>query len=67
MSAPPAPPTYGSGKAVAATAAGAIATIAVYTIDQVIGHPLPPEIVAAGQTLITLAAVYFTPHSFGGN
>lgn len=60
-------PTPGAAKSVAAVAAGALATIVVYVIDQMSGKTLPPEIVAAAQTLITTVAVFFTPHSFGGN
>lgn len=57
-------PTPGAAKSVAAIAAGALATIVVYVVDQVTGKTLPPEIVAAVQTLVTTAAVYFVPHSF---
>ena len=59
---PPPAPNVGNNKAYAATAAGFASTILVYILDQVIPHPLPPEIVAAVQGLITIAAVYFTPH-----
>lgn len=59
--------TPGVAKSVAAVAAGALATIVVYVIDQVTGKTLPPEIVAAAQTLITTLAVFFTPHQLGGN
>ena len=61
---PPAAPAPAGGnlKAYAATAAGSLSTILVYVVDQFMPHPLPPEIVAAVQTLVTVAAVYFTPH-----
>lgn len=58
----PAAPTQGNNKAIATVLAGAGATILVYIIDQFTPHPLPPEIVAALQTLLSGAACYFTPH-----
>lgn len=59
-------PTPGVSKSVAAVAAGALSTIIAWAIEQVTGHPLPAEIVGSAQTLLTLGAVYFTPHSLGG-
>ena len=62
-------PTPGMAKAGAAVVAGALSTIVVYVLDTyVVGaaHQLPAEIVGAIQTLITGAAVFFTPHKFGG-
>lgn len=58
----PQAPQSGNNKAYAATAAGFASTIIVYIVDQFLPHPLPPEIVAALQGLVTIAAVYFTPH-----
>jgi tetrahydromethanopterin S-methyltransferase subunit E len=58
---PPAP-TTGYGKAVAATAAACLSTILVYVLDQFLKAPLPAEMVAAIQGLLTVGAVYFTPH-----
>ena len=59
FSPPPAP--VGNNKAYAAVAAGAITTILVYCLS--LAHIVPPDpVVGAAQTLITLAAVYFTPH-----
>lgn len=56
----------GNNKAYAAIAAGAASTILVWGIDLVLGHysipSMPAEIVAAVQTLLSTAAVYFTPH-----
>lgn len=60
------PSNTGYGKSVAAVAAGAISTIGGYAFQQATGHPLPAEIVGSVQTLLTLAAVYFTPHSAVG-
>lgn len=54
--------TAGNNKAYAALAAGAASTIIVYVIDQFLPHPLPPEIVAAVQTLVGAGAVWMTPH-----
>jgi len=56
----------GYGKSAAAVGAGAASTILAYIVEQVIEHPLPAEQVAAVQTLITLGAVYLTPHSAVG-
>lgn len=64
------PPVVGIGKATAATAAGALSIILVWVVNQVLQAKgltvLPAEIVAAVQTLVTVAAVYFTPHGGGG-
>ena len=50
----------------AAVAAGALATIVVWVVDQLLPAPMPAEISAAVQTLFTAGAVFFTPHDFGG-
>ncbi|HYM33428.1 MAG TPA: hypothetical protein VEU47_19165 [Candidatus Cybelea sp.] len=52
----------GNNKAYAAIAAGALSTIVIYVVDQFLKSPLPPEICAAVQTLLSTAAVYLTPH-----
>jgi len=60
------PPSPGNGKSIAAIAAGAASTILIYVANTAMKHyggdPLPQEIVAAVQTLLTAGAVYFTPH-----
>lgn len=56
------PPPAGMNKAVASIASGAASVIAIYIINQVIPHPLPAEIVAAVQTLVTSLAVWLVPH-----
>lgn len=56
------PPPTGSNKAIASIASGAASVIVVYIVNQVIPHPLPAEIVAAVQTLLTTLAVWLTPH-----
>jgi tetrahydromethanopterin S-methyltransferase subunit E len=58
----PPTPAPGYGKAIAATAAACVSTILVYVIDQFLKAPLPAEMVAAIQGLLTVGAVYFTPH-----
>lgn len=67
--APPGPPPVGMGKSVAAIVAGSLSTIVLYIVNSILAHygaaPLPSEIVAAVQTLITTAAVYWTPHNLG--
>lgn len=55
------PPT-GNGKVLAAGASGAVMTIIAYALHAAFHLDLPGEVLAAGQTLITGAAVYFTPH-----
>lgn len=64
MTTPPAPkpPGTGNNKAYAAMFAGSATTIIVYAVDAIAKTTMPPDIVAAIQTLVTLAAVYFTPH-----
>ena len=62
---PGAAQAVGSGKSIAAIAAGALSTIIIYIINQVTGHPLPAEICAAVQTLVMTAAVWATPHNLG--
>lgn len=61
---PPAP--IGINKSVAAVAAGSLATIVIYIVNAIFKKygmdSLPAEITAAIQTLITTAAVYYTPH-----
>ena len=52
----------GNNKAYAAIIAGAATTIIVYAVDAIAKTTMPPDIVAAIQTLVTVAAVYFTPH-----
>jgi hypothetical protein len=59
-------PTPGNAKAIGAVLAGAFATILVYVLDQFLTTPLPADIVAAVQTVLTVGVVYFTPHSVGG-
>lgn len=68
MAVPPAPQApIGSGKSLAAIGAGALTTIITGALDSyVLPHPLTPELVAAIQTVVTLAAVYFTPHNLVG-
>lgn len=62
----PVPPGQnGYGKSMAAVAAGALATIVIWVIDQFLPTPMPAEISAAVQTLLTTAAVFLTPHDFG--
>ena len=61
----PVSPAQGYGKAIAATLAGALATIIVFVIDQVIHSTLPPDIVAAVQTVVTTVTVLVVPHDFG--
>lgn len=61
-------PQSGFGKSVAAVGAGSLSVIVVYIVNQMIVHPLPAEITAAIQTLITTLAVYLTPHdAIGGS
>ena len=69
MSVQPSPPSPAgsNAKAYAAVVAGALATIVVYVIDQITKSPMPPEIVAAVQTLVTAALVWFVPHNLGSN
>lgn len=52
----------GANKSLAAGAAGAAMIIVAYIVNEVFKVQLPAEVIAAGQTLVTLAAVYFTPH-----
>lgn len=61
-----APPATGYGKSMAAVAAGALATIVVWVVDQFLPSAMPPEISAAVQTLFTAGAVFLTPHNLGG-
>ena len=56
-------PNIGYGKVGAAAIAGAIVTIASYVFDKMGWGAFPTEVVSAGQTLITAAAVYFTPQT----
>lgn len=65
MTAFPPSPATGYGKAIAATAAACLSTIIVYVLDQFLKAPLPAEMVAAIQGLLTVGAVYFTPHDAG--
>ena len=66
MTALPPNPQTGPGKAYAATAAGFAQHDLIYAVNQVLAHfgtgPLPAEICAAAQGLVTLAAVYYAPH-----
>ena len=62
MTALPPNPVMGNNKAVAAVLSGAVCTIAVYIIDQFLKTPLPAEIVAALQTIVTTGLVWFVPH-----
>ena len=62
---PPAP-NIGFGKSVAAVVAGAATPGVVDLINQFMPQPLPAEITDAIQTLITAAAVYYTPHDAVG-
>jgi len=58
-------PLSGYGKSIAAVLAGSGSTIVVYIINQVLAKysmpPLPAEITAAIQTLLTTGAVYYSP------
>jgi len=56
-------PNIGYGKTIAAGTAGALTTIVAFVVEQWTGHPLPTEITAAVQTVITAVAVYFTHHT----
>ncbi len=56
----------GYGKSYAAGAAGAVATIIAFAYQKFSGGPLPAEIVAAVQTLVTAAAVFLTPQMLRG-
>ena len=56
----------GYGKSIAAGVAGAVATIAIYVIEQWSGHALPAEITTAIQTVITVGAVFVTPRTLTG-
>ena len=66
MSTPGEPASPGNNKSIAAIAAGALSTILIYAINLILqsygNAPLPQEIVAATQTLLTAGAVFFTPH-----
>lgn len=52
----------GNNKAIASGIAGAVTIVAVYVINQFMTSPLPPEIVAAVQTIVTTAIVWYVPH-----
>lgn len=56
------PPAPGPNKAIAAGLAGAIVTIISYLITLFAHQQLPVEVVAALQTIIVTALVYFVPH-----
>ena len=56
------PAQVGTNKAVAAGLAGAVTTIVAYVLDQFVKTPIPLELVAAIQTVITTLLVYFVPH-----
>lgn len=56
----------GYGKSIAAVLAGAVATIAIYIVEQWSGHPLPAEITNSIQTVFTAGAVFLTPHTLAG-
>ena len=58
-------PDIGYGKAVAAVAGGAVSIILVYVIRRATGIALAAEIWGFVQTMITAAAVVFTPHTLG--
>jgi hypothetical protein len=55
----------GYAKMGAAALAGAITTVLVYAVDQFLRTPVPAEVVAALQTIVTTFVVWATPHSFG--
>lgn len=59
---PPAPPPQGANKAIAAGLAGAIVTIMSYLLSTFAHQQLPTEVVAALQTIIVAALVYYVPH-----
>jgi len=61
----PVQPSTGGGnnKAVAAAIAGSICTIAAWSIKVHAGLDIPGDVEAAFQSLITMLAVYFIPHS----
>lgn len=58
-------PDTGPNKAIAAGVGGALAVVLTYIVDQLIPHPLPPEIVAAVQTIVVTGLVWLVPHKFG--
>lgn len=67
MAVPPAPqPPIGSGKSLAAVAAGALSTLILGIINHYAPTLLTPAMNGAIQTLVTVAAVYWTPHNIVG-
>jgi hypothetical protein len=56
----------GTGKSMAALAAGAITTVVVTILTQVMHYQVAPELSGAIQTLFTLAAVWLMPHDATG-
>ena len=55
-------PKQGVNKTIASGLAGAASIILVYVIDQFVKTPLPAEIVAAVQMLVTTLIVWYVPH-----
>ncbi len=62
MAMPPAPAPLGNNKTYAAALAGAVTVVASWAIVTFTHVTLPPEVVAAVQTILTIGGVYFTPH-----
>ncbi len=58
--------SVGTGKSMAALAAGAITTIVVTGLTQGFGFHVQPELSGAIQTLLTLIAVWVVPHDAMG-
>jgi hypothetical protein len=52
----------GYGKTGAAIVGGAVSTVVVF-VAQEMGHPLPADVTAAAQTIITAVIVFFTQHT----
>lgn len=59
-------PSVGVGKSVAAGTAGAASVLLAYIAEQIIGHPLPGDVVAAATALISTLSVYLVPHNAVG-